>query len=455
MSKSLKKSPSGPPTPSYERISYLYDDIMVVLGDIKTADLPNHADENYVLACNDYIRQTLSQIYDPDVVKKYLYDEILSQFVYQYFGELLYDCPYHFKETQEIKERLDERIRTLKKIPQMEQRSAEWYAYRNNRITASDFSSIFGKNAFKSREQLLQEKTDPSTINFVSNDTMLHGTRLEDAICQTYQILENCQVTEFGCLAHDTIDHLGASPDGITEEGVMLEIKCPPKRPIKGLPPIYYWCQIQLQLEVADLNRCDYVECKIIVISKADFQILLKNEPQYRCEAGCLIECWNTKENKLIHDYFPLGNNLNDVEKWEDAYLDGVLKQDNLDYRNTIYWQTKSLAKCTIYRDKRWFERCVPEVAEFWEQVKEGRELLANPETSENDSGNDNMSDNIETEVTMAGSGSRKSTTQKPNKSSSKESKSKKKESDTESQVSSRRKSKKVVCLISECSDSD
>jgi hypothetical protein len=207
---------------------------------------------------------------------------------------------------------------------------------------------------------------------------MLHGTRLEDAICQMYQVSEDVLIKEYGCLSHDTIKHLGASPDGITDDGVMLEIKCPPKRVIKGLPPVYYWCQMQLQLEVADLNRCDFVECKIEIISKDDFQELLKDEPSHREEAGCLIECWNYDQNKLIHDYFPVGNNLNDIGKWEDAYLDGLSGQEVLDYRNTLYWHTKSYAKCTIYRDSRWFNRRVPEINQFWAKVLEGREQLVN-----------------------------------------------------------------------------
>ena len=362
--------------PTYQIINKLENDIKSVLKDINLVDSPNHADEAFVDSCCQYIRIILSEIYEKEVINKYLYDEILSQFVYHHFGDLLYDNPFHFMESEEHKTKLKNRVKHLKNIPQMEQRSEEWYQYRNCRITASDFSSIFGKNVFKSKNQLLREKIDPTTINFIQNDTMLHGTRLEDAICQIYQNLENTKIEEFGCLSHDTIVYLGASPDGIDENGVMLEIKCPPKRIMKGIPPVYYWCQIQLQLEVADLNRCDYMECKIEVISKDAFKQLLKRESRYRQEAGCLIECWNYKENKLIHDYFPVGNNLNEVDKWENTYLDKLENQDNLDYRNTIYWHTKEMAKTTIYRDYRWFERAKDTIEEFWDDVLEGREAL-------------------------------------------------------------------------------
>ena len=47
----------------------------------------------------------------------------------------------------------------------------------------------------------------------------------------------------------ESIEYLAASPDGITPDGVMLEIKCPLSREIKGIPPIYYWQQMQQQLD--------------------------------------------------------------------------------------------------------------------------------------------------------------------------------------------------------------
>ncbi len=421
--------------PTYEIINNLSDDVKRVLKDINLADQPSHADENYVLSCNEYIREVLSPIYGEDVVKKYLYDELLSQYVYQYFGALLYDCPYVFKEDEALKQHLVNRVAEINKIPQMEQRSEEWYKYRNDRITASDFASIFGKNVFKSKDQLLSDKIDPSSVVFISSDIMLHGTRLEDAICQMYQVNEGVEVKEYGCLSHDTIGHLGASPDGITDDGVMLEIKCPPKREIKGHPPVYYWCQMQLQLEVADLNRCDFVESKIEMISKDSFNELLKDEPTYRHEAGCLIECWNSEENKLIHDYFPVGNNLKDVDKWEDAYLNGLEGQEILDYRNTLYWHAKNYAKITIYRDRRWFQRRIPEINEFWEQVLEGREKLEVEKLITSDAAN------VTDTESFTSSSSKVSNTTVTSKTSKTSKRSK--------------RSKKSVCLITNSSDSD
>ena len=43
----------------------------------------------------------------------------------------------------------------------------------------------------------------------------------------------------------------------------MLEIKCPPKRQFTDEVPLHYWMQMQGQLEVCDLEECDFLQVKI------------------------------------------------------------------------------------------------------------------------------------------------------------------------------------------------
>jgi len=49
----------------------------------------------------------------------------------------------------------------------------------------------------------------------------------------------------------------------VSDLGIMLEIKCPWQRKIDGVIPTQYLMQIQGQLEVCDLEECDYLECEI------------------------------------------------------------------------------------------------------------------------------------------------------------------------------------------------
>ena len=55
--------------------------------------------------------------------------------------------------------------------------------------------------------------------------------------------------------------------------GRMIEIKNVVSREITGIPKMEYWIQMQLQMEVCDLNECDFLETKFIQYS---------NEEEYR-----------------------------------------------------------------------------------------------------------------------------------------------------------------------------
>lgn len=358
-----------------ENYNNLYTDIRRILGDIMAVDPPNHADEAYVLSCCEYIRQVLGSEFYPT---KYLYDEILSQFVYEYFGDRLYDSPYRFSPTPQNQIQLRDRVNYLKEVPQPEQRTSEWYTYREGRITASDAAAIWNQNPFCRREELLEKKSSPIPIPFNGSlDAVNHGVRFEPSVTWMYEKRMGEPVIEFGCLPHDEIPFIGASPDGITNEGIMLEIKCPFQREIYGVPPIYYWIQMQLQLEVADLERCDFVECKIVTHSKEEFVEHLKDntDTDNKYESGAVIEYYDEELEKLDHIHFPYGSHPSEIDEWQDKILLNLGEQK--DYRNTIYWTLERYSQVSIYRDRRWFERSLPDMAEFWKLVIAERELVA------------------------------------------------------------------------------
>ena len=98
---------------------------------------------------------------------------------------------------------------------------------------------------------------------FVSNRAIDSKLKHEDVAIKIYEYRNKTSVFEYGCIPHPHYKWIGASPDGITDDGVMLEIKCPSSRPITGEIPSHYWCQVQTQLEVCELDRCDFLEVKL------------------------------------------------------------------------------------------------------------------------------------------------------------------------------------------------
>lgn len=195
---------------------------------------------------------------------------------------------------------LRKRVTALAKRKLHPQKSLEWFRQRQTKITASEAASCLykteedcngylrdfvykykmngkGMNSFKSKEEFIISKCLEyyGTSQYTDNHSTLHGKRFEDVASKFYCNLKNTSMIEFGLLDHHTLSWLGASPDGITRDGVMLEIKCPNVRRIKlNEFPVYYWVQMQIQLEVCDLDECDYIECDIRQVNEEDFHDL-------------------------------------------------------------------------------------------------------------------------------------------------------------------------------------
>ena len=154
------------------------------------------------------------------------------------------------------------KVEELKKIPVVEQRSEEWYKIRDQMITASDFGQALGVGKFGSTKDFYIKKCGYQEPSPFYGASLAHGIRYEPVATRAYEIKMNTKVHEFGLLQHPELKFLGASPDGITDHGIMLEIKCPFKRKIDGTIVDQYLYQMQGQLDVCQLDVCHFLECK-------------------------------------------------------------------------------------------------------------------------------------------------------------------------------------------------
>lgn len=154
------------------------------------------------------------------------------------------------------------KVEQLKKLPVVEQRSEEWYKIRDQMITASDFGQALGVGKFGSTKDFYIKKCGYQEPAPFYGASLAHGIRYEPVATRAYEIKMNTKVHEFGLLQHPEFKFLGASPDGITDHGIMLEIKCPFKRKIDGKIVDQYLYQMQGQLDVCKLDICHFLECK-------------------------------------------------------------------------------------------------------------------------------------------------------------------------------------------------
>lgn len=172
--------------------------------------------------------------------------------------------------TNYIEERLtkiasyQQQLGKLLRLPKVEQRSQEWHTMRKALVTASEFAQALGKAKFGTQKDFYKKKCGYAIIPFnPAEEPLKWGTMYEDVACSIYKNRYGFQIHDFGLLPHPSIKHFGASPDGINDFGIMVEIKCPFRRKITGEVPQQYYYQIQGQLSVCELFECDYVECEL------------------------------------------------------------------------------------------------------------------------------------------------------------------------------------------------
>lgn len=236
-------------------------------------------------------------------------------------------------------------------LPKVEQRSEEWYCIRKNLITASDFAQAVGKGKFGTVNQFYKTKCGYEQNNVdMTIPALKWGVRYEEVANMFYKNKMNVEVHEFGILKHPEIDFIGASPDGISDMGIMLEIKCPWKRKKTETIPEQYYYQIQGQLEVCKLEECDYLECYIEEYYDRD-EMKHNTTSLYK---GVIYE---VKLN--VFEYGKL-NDL-DYERMEGTYI------------NVYYYGIKDYFLRRVYRDKEFFQVIIVQIENVWKKVVEFR----------------------------------------------------------------------------------
>lgn len=153
------------------------------------------------------------------------------------------------------------RVIELYSRPFYQQGTKSWLEQRKNFLTASDVAGVLGNCIFKDRKTVFGQKVGTIPPEFQTM-AMKHGTDTEPEARRIYEEITGNRVIQFGLLSgSSSCNFLAASVDGITTDGIVVEIKCPYSRQIhQGEVPEYYFDQIQTQLEVVGLDIAHYFE---------------------------------------------------------------------------------------------------------------------------------------------------------------------------------------------------
>jgi putative phage-type endonuclease len=290
-----------------------------------------------------------------------------------------------------------DKIEHIKQKPQPIQRTDEWYKFRHNLITASNAYKAFENQC--TINQLIYEKCQPLKkldddksmfSNMVNITTTFHwGQKYEPVSVMLYEYLYKSTVADFGCIKHDQYHFLGASPDGINVDvtserfGRMLEIKNIVNREITGIPKKEYWVQMQLQMEVCDLDECDFLETKFVEYSSAndffkELELELENQEQtiqMLDKKGVIIYFHNISQAKPFYLYKPLNIvKMVDILKWEEEMVELYQSpQYNMTYIKSIYWKLEKLSCVVVLRNKNWFKNNIQVIENIWNIIEKER----------------------------------------------------------------------------------
>jgi putative phage-type endonuclease len=296
----------------------------------------------------------------------------------------------------------------LSSIEYPAQRSPEWYAQRDLKITASDIGTCLGEDKYNQPYYVIVKKMRET---FSSNINTYHGKKFEQIATMIYELRMNVRTKEFGLCHHSKYSFLGASPDGIVSKyklnqqnltkyvGRMLEIKCPTTRKINKtgevrgeICPIHYWDQVQIQLECCELDECDFWQCNLQEYSSEDiFYEDTSYEEPFRSketgfEKGCLIQLLPI--NKIVSHDDPSYNEIvydSSIHIYP-PYVEMTpydcaiwIEQEKMNLHKThpsyqidkiVYWYLKDSHCVTIKRDKEWFKQSTKQLEKMWERIQ-------------------------------------------------------------------------------------
>lgn len=324
---------------------------------------------------------------NPDIIKKELYDlySIDGDENKKFVIDINVDSIIHDnKKNEMIYSERKEKLKKLKLLDLPEQRSPEWYSMRKEKLTASSIASAIGKCHFTTREELILSKIEDKP--YESNPITEWGVKYEDIAILFYEELYNVKVLDFGLIPHPTFKAFGASPDGICDDtgndeyvSRMVEIKCPPKRKFTKTCPPHYLMQVQGQLEVCDLDHCDFFQVKIEEYDNYDDYLkdifvdddkILPGRTYLNYPKGVTVSYRKKDEIKLTYLYPKLNMTNEGYNDWIKEKKIEILENGD-EYVESKWWKITRYECTLIERDYEWWNENVEHILKFYTDMEE------------------------------------------------------------------------------------
>lgn len=291
-----------------------------------------------------------------------------------------------------------EGVQAILAAPQTPQKTAAWYAESRDLLTGHEFAAVvLGTPAAFSTAvakkcgaaAVLEEggedaEIESRTVYTSPLNPFQWGWRYEPVIRSLYEteVAKAPVVDTLGRIRHRTLPRLAASPDGLILEGKkagrLLEIKAPKTRILNGQVPAEYYCQMQLQAEVADVPAVEYVEVRF---DARDASLFLEtSEDEENRE-----ECRKRRETFVLPTSSIMPQRMGCVlvispnaeapaESWTYAYSP-LFDLGPKGLEDALCWKPENLAKeavvleRSIWRIEDWWTTTVPRNQRWWTEV--------------------------------------------------------------------------------------
>jgi hypothetical protein len=217
--------------------------------------------------------------------------------------------------------------------------------------------------------------SNPNSVNTLS--TLHWGVKYEPVTAMIYAHRLGVEVGEFGCIQHREYPFIGASPDGIVMTrdhpayGRMLEIKNVVNREINGIPSMAYWIQMQVQMEVCNLEECDFVETLFKEYEYTEEDLFYENKHKYEYNGVILYfikRDYTDSSPKYVYMPMCVPIERDAIDAWID--LQKQLIKDEYVLFKRIYWSCDIFSCVLVHRNREWFAAALPKIQDVWETIK-------------------------------------------------------------------------------------
>ena len=358
----------------------LIESLLYFLDDYMSNNIDIYKDpyiENYIY---NYLFDIIKSNYI-DLSNEYeLIDEVINKTIEYYFT---FNIRRSYPDTIIINKpnvkSIKKKIKNYETMEQPEQRTPAWYNFRWTCLTASSIWKALDTDS--NVNQLIVSKCvpiNPKKYETVNTSSAIHnGHRFEPLSTMWYEKRFNTIVGEFGCIRHPNISFLGASPDGINIDpknpryGRAVEIKNPVNRELTGIPKKDYWIQMQLQMEVWDLDSCDFLEtCFKCYENMDEFDkdgdFIKTKDGKLK---GIIIQFYG--DGQPVYKYPPLECSRKEFDEWYDKTLD---ENPTLTWTQNIYWYLNEWSCVLVPRNKPWFDHVLPRFKKVWNTILKERD---------------------------------------------------------------------------------